>query len=691
MTATGRIVRRGLTALAIGGATLLALAGAASALAPGDLDPIFGGAGIVTQQFGTGTRAETDLTGVAVQGDGKVVAVGNLYDAADTVFVARFNEDGGLDQSFGDGGKLVVQLGVAGEGGSEALSVAAQPDGKIVVGGWAADTAANADLLLFRLDSDGSFDPTFGIGGVVRAALGGGPAGEQGAESRQLSLQSDGKIVVGGDASNNSGKGELLVARFNPDGRPDPSFGSGGRTLTSATGFATAIALQWDGKIVASGYHYATGGSEVLLTRFNADGSVDSSFANAGTLAAQLGIGCSVCASPQSEIEALAVQPDGKILGAGFADDAEDEDSLLIRLNGDGSLDPSFGTGGEVRDEMGMPSSNYSPRSTLSGIALQANGRILVGGFGTDRNGNEALLLARLTGNGSRDPAFGSGGTILSQLGTTTSPYSYVNSVALTNDGKVVAAGRATDTDGYAKLLLTRLIADLPPIASFTASSSTVQAGTAVAFAAGASTDPDGVITRYSWNFGDGSTGSTATPTHVFAHAGAYAVKLTVADDDALTASSTHTVTVSPAPSVTAPPAPRFSHVFETARRWRETTGRHVVARRRRPRVGTTFGFTLNEPAQVVLSFNQRLPGRRVGRRCVPASPHGDHQRRCSRTLVVGTLAFAGHAGPNTVRFAGRTSRSRKLRPGNYTLTITATDSAGRRATTELRFTVVKG
>jgi uncharacterized delta-60 repeat protein len=690
VTATGRIARRGLTAVAIGCATLLMLAGSAWALAPGAFDPSFGAAGVVSQQFGTGTNAETDLTAVAVQGDGKVVAAGNLYDAADTVFVARFNEDGSLDQSFGDGGKLVAQLGVAGEGGSEALSVAAQPDGKIVVGGWAADSAANADLLLFRLDSDGSFDPTFGIGGVVRAALGGGPSGEQSAESRQLSFQSDGKIVVGGDASNSSGKGELLVARFNPDGRPDASFGSGGRTLTGATGFATAIALQRDGKIIASGYHYATGGSEVLLTRFNADGSIDSWFANAGTLAAQLGIGCSVCASPQSEIEALAVQPDGKILGAGFADDAENEDSLLIRLNGAGSMDPSFGTGGQVRDEMGMPSSNYSPRSTLSGIALQANGRILVGGFGTDSNGNDALLLARLTGSGSRDPAFGSGGTILSQLGTTTSPYSYVNSVALTNDGKAVAAGRATDTDGYAKLLLTRLIADLPPIASFTASSSTVHAGAAVTFAAVASTDPDGVITRYTWNFGDGSTDSTATPTHTFAHAGTYAVTLTVADDDALTASSTHTVTVTTAPSVTAPPAPRVSHVFETARRWREATGQHRVPRKRRPRVGTTFGFTLNEPAQVVMSFVQKLPGRRLGHRCVPPSPHSDHQRRCSRTLVAGTLTFAGHAGANTVRFAGRISRTRTLKPGDYTLMITATGSAGRRATTELRFTIVK-
>jgi uncharacterized delta-60 repeat protein len=690
MTATGRIARRGLTAVAIGCATLLMLAGSAWALAPGAFDPSFGAAGVVSQQFGTGTNAETDLTAVAVQGDGKVVAAGNLYDAADTVFVARFNEDGSLDQSFGDGGKRVVQFGSAGEGGSEALSVAVQPDGKIVVGGWAADSAANADLLLFRLDSDGSFDPTFGVGGVVRAALGGGPSGEQSAESREIALQSDGKIVVGGDASNSSGQGELLVARFNPDGRPDPSFGSGGRTLTSTAAFATAIALQSDGKIVASGYHYAAGGSEVLLTRFNADGSVDSSFASAGTLAAQLGVGCSVCASPQSEIEALAVQPDGRILGAGFADDAENEDSLLIRVNRDGSLDPSFGTGGEVFDEMGMPSSHYSPRSTLSGIALQANGRILVGGLGSDGNGNNALLLARLTGNGSRDTAFGSGGTILSQQGTTTTPYSYVNNVALTNDGKVVAAGRATDTDGFAKLLLTRLIVDLPPIASFIAASSTVQAGAAVSFAAGASADPDGAITRYSWNFGDGSTGNTATPTHTFAHAGTYAVTLTVADDDALTASSTHTVTVTAAPSVTAAPAPRFSHVFETARRWREATGQHRVPRKRHLPVGTKFGFTLNEPARVVMSFVQRLPGRRMGRRCVPPNPHSDHKRRCSRTLVAGTLAFAGHAGANTVRFAGRISPGRKLNPGAYKLTITATDSAGRRATTELRFTIVK-
>jgi uncharacterized delta-60 repeat protein len=690
VTARRRIARRGLATVAIGWAALLACSGAASASSPGDLDPTFGANGVVVQQLGTGPKPETDLKAVAVQRDGKVVAAGDVYNAGATIFVARFNPDGSPDQSFANGGRLVVQFGAAGQGGSEALGAAVQPDGKIILGGWAADDAANDDLLLFRLNPNGSLDSTFGTGGVVLAALGGGSSGERWAEARELALRPDGKIVVGGDASNSSGHGELLVARLNADGSLDPAFGSGGWTLSNAAEFTTALALQGDGKVIASGDHYASGGSEVVLTRFNADGGVDSSFASAGTLATQLGVGCSVCASPQSEIEALAVQPDGRILGAGFADDAENEASLVIRLNPDGSFDPSFGTGGEVLDEMGMPSTDYSPRSRLLALALQANGRILVGGLGSDGNGNDALLLARLTGNGSRDPEFGSGGTSLSQLGTTTSPYSYVNGVALTNDGKVVAAGSVSDTDGFAKLLLTRLIVDLPPIAATIASPTTVQAGAPVSFA-GAATDPDGTIATYSWNFGDGSTATTATPTHSFAHAGTYAVTLTVTDDDALTATTSRTVTVTPAPLVAAPPGPRFSHVFETARRWREGTGLSRLSRRHRLPVGTRFGFTLNEPGHVVLSFTQKLPGRRVAGRCVASTRHNRHRRRCSRTLAAGTIAFPGHAGPNAVRFSGRISRSRELGPGAYTLTITAIDAAGRRGVAELTFTIVQG
>jgi uncharacterized delta-60 repeat protein len=687
----GRLARHALWRAAIGCAILLVFADAASALAPGHLDPTFGTDGVVTEQFGTGTKAETDLPAVAVQSDGKVVTAGDVYDGTATVFVARFNKDGSLDQSFANNGKLVTQFGAAGEGGSEALSAVVQADGKIIVGGWAADPAANADLLLLRLNPDGSLDPTFGIGGVVRAALGSGPSGEQDAEARELALQPDGKIVVGGDASNSSGHGELLVARFNRDGSLDPAFASGGWGLSSAAALATAIALQSDGKVVASGYHYATGGSEVLLTRFNADGSIDSSFASAGTLATQLGVGCSACASPQSEINALAVQPDGKILGAGFADDAENRDSLVIRLNGDGSFDPAFGTGGEVLDEMGMANNVVSQFSELSSVALQANGRLVVGGTGSDENGNYAFLLARLTAVGAPDPSFDSARTIVSQLGTTASPSSYVKGVALTSDGKLVAAGEATDTDGFAKLALARLIVDLPPVASFATSPTPVQAGAPVSFSALASADPDGAIARYSWNFGDGSAASTARPTHTFARAGTYAVTLTVADDDALTASTTQTVMVTAAPSATPSPGPQFLRVFETARRWREGTDPSRVSRKRRPPVGTKFVFTLNESAQVVLSFAQKRSGRRVVRECVAPSQHNRRRPRCSRVLNAGTLAVAGHAGTNTVRFAGRTSRSHRLGPGAYTVTITATDSAGRRAVAELTFTVVKG
>ena len=147
----------------------------------------------------------------------------------------------------------------------------------------------------------------------------------------------------------------------------------------------------------------------------------------------------------------------------------------------------------------------------------------------------------------------------------------------------------------------------------------------------------------------------------------------------------------SSAPSVTPSPPPRFAHVFETVRRWREGTLLSRGSRKHRGPVGTRFGFTLNESAHVVLSFARELPGRRTGRRCVAPNRHNRSWRRCSRTVTAGVLVVAGRAGANTIRFAGRISRGRKLAPGTYTVAIIATDTAGRRTTTKLTFTIVKG
>jgi Domain of unknown function DUF11 len=112
---------------------------------------------------------------------------------------------------------------------------------------------------------------------------------------------------------------------------------------------------------------------------------------------------------------------------------------------------------------------------------------------------------------------------------------------------------------------------------------------------------------------------------------------------------------------------------------------------RKRP-VGTTISFTLSEPARAALIFSQTRPGRRIGKRCVAPKRNNQRKRRCPRSVRVGSLTFSGHAGTNKVRFQGRLSRSKKLTPGRYTLTITATDSAGNAARPKTtKFTIVRG
>jgi hypothetical protein len=158
-------------------------------------------------------------------------------------------------------------------------------------------------------------------------------------------------------------------------------------------------------------------------------------------------------------------------------------------------------------------------------------------------------------------------------------------------------------------------------------------------------------------------------------------------------------VAASAAVSVGAPPAqPKpaatpavLSRLSESARRWRRGHHQARISKTRRPPVGTTFSFTLNEQAQVSFAFTQQLSGRRVAGRCVRPTKRNASKHRCKRTVTVGTLLIAAHAGVNKVRFEGRL-RTQTLKPGPYTLVVTAKNSAGKRsAPQQLSFTIVSG
>jgi hypothetical protein len=146
-------------------------------------------------------------------------------------------------------------------------------------------------------------------------------------------------------------------------------------------------------------------------------------------------------------------------------------------------------------------------------------------------------------------------------------------------------------------------------------------------------------------------------------------------------------------PTTTSPPAPpSITNVSQARRRWRGGGSVARFAGAAKPPVGTTFRFSLNESATVRFAFNQPLPGRRMNGRCVAQTKANRNRRACTRSVARGTLAFGAGAGAHKLSFQGRLTRTRKLGPGTYTLTITAMNSVGQLATRTLRsFTIVAG
>jgi len=395
----------------------------------GSLDTAFGTGGKVTTDFFGGNDA---VFAIARQTDGRLVAVGaagpSYTASAETTrttkfALTRYSSNGGLDPTFGTGGKVTTGFLLDFE---SATAIALQPDGKIVVVGEnspGARTDLNApgvssdDFRLARYNPDGSLDESFGSGGRVKTDFGF-------AESAlAVVLQSDGKIVVVGTALTSFSPLDrsYALARYNGDGTLDASFGIGGKVLTkfgasnSFTDAANGVAVQADGKIVVAGVRAADFG----LARYNVNGSLDTSFGSGGKVTTDF-------FGNEDAAKALLLQADGKIIAIGRAFNGAENRFALARYQPDGNLDLSFGSGGKVSEHPGVGFA----------AALQVDGRIVVAGSGPGPDIDFALR--RYQGNGSLDTGFGSGGTTLTDF---SGGDDEAFAVAVQADGKIVAGG----------------------------------------------------------------------------------------------------------------------------------------------------------------------------------------------------------------------------------------------------------
>lgn len=404
----------------------------------GNLDPTFGTGGIVRTDF-AGNIDEANA--VAIQPNGQIIAAGSSFSNSKTVedfIVARYNANGSLDKRFGKNGKITTDFF---RNVDSISAIAIQPDGRIIVAGFAQLPGSGGNPRVFalaRYRSDGQPDTSFGNGGVLTTSFGGNFAA-----ASAVMLQPDGKIVVAGTVDFNPdvpGSGlDFALARYNSSGTLDGSFGKGGKVVFDFFGSfdqANAAVLQPDGKIIVVGsasYDSANRDIGFALARFNTDGSTDFGFGSGGKQITDFfGAG--------AKANAIVLQPDGRFIAAGTASDSSTRpsatDIALARYNPDGSLDTGFGIGGETA----FP---FADSATEQGnaLALTADGKIIVAGaafktFATPPD----FALVRYNADGTIDTGFGSGGRITTDV---TGGTDVAQAVAIQADEKIVAAGRS--------------------------------------------------------------------------------------------------------------------------------------------------------------------------------------------------------------------------------------------------------
>ena len=385
-------------------------------LVNGDPDPTFGTGGVVLTKVSPALLAFDHADEIIIQPDGKILILGfSRAGSFDEIALIRYEANGNLDETFGDleyvsggegtpviyKGKGYIRLdayeadGISSSSLSNGYGMALQPDGKILVTGYAR-TSLVRQIVVARYDRNGQLDTSFDTNGSGNAGIRVWRLGLGSDEGRAIAVQPDGKIAVAGITGRVPGSVSCcsenpFLVRLLADSSYDPSddfFQDGADGIAEIVSVdshdtVTDLVIQPDGKFLVVGYTEATFGSsikDIILVRWNADGSLDTDFGTNGT----------VRKTTVSEKEwgyALVVQPNGKILVAGRTANS----GLVLRYNIDGSIDSNFGSAGQVV----IPTLGQA-----DGIALQPNGDILIAGpgYGAGLPTGGSMSVVRLIG-----------------------------------------------------------------------------------------------------------------------------------------------------------------------------------------------------------------------------------------------------------------------------------------------------
>ena len=380
----------------------------------GSLDSTFDKDGIQTTDFRT---YDDIINAIAIQNDGKIVAVGYASNGSNNAFaIARYNINGLLDSTFDTDGK---KMNFIGSYDVYAVSLDIQNDGKIVAAGYNSQSEYITNIAIAKYNADGTLDKTLnGTGAIISHTL------LKNTALIKTAVQKNGKIAAAGYYWSGT-KQIYFVASCNADGSKDKTFSHDGIQTTDFT--LADIKIQPDGKIVTAGTVYNGSNGSVEIVRYNTNGSLDNSFSGDGKVTTDFGY--------YGTARSMAIQKDGKIVIAG----SSDRNFALARYNTDGSLDKTFSGDGKLTTIF-----TNSSGGDAQSVDIEADGKIVAAGSVSFEEADNSFAIARYNSNGTLDNTFGENGMLAKSVddfgynGQDT--YVGAGTVKTQNDGKIMVA-----------------------------------------------------------------------------------------------------------------------------------------------------------------------------------------------------------------------------------------------------------
>ena len=382
---------------------------------PGTLDSSWNGGGKVITPIGNGDDSAQAMT---LQPDGKVLVAGYCLNGSQYDFcTARYLASGMLDNTWNVTGNVITPVG-----GSDdfARAVTMQPDGKVLVAGYCLN-GTQYDFCTVRYLLNGTLDLTWNVTGKVIT-----PFGSSNDSAIAMTLQPDGKVLLAGNCFNGTNN-DFCAVRYLVNGMLDPAWNGIGKVITnigSSDDFARAVTLQPDGKVLVAGNCRNGGNNAFCVARYQANGMIDATWNSNGAVITPIG-------SSDDTATAMALQPDGKVLAAGYCLSGGSYNFCAARYLASGTLDTTWNGTGKVITPSGIGG------DAATAMTLQPDGKVLLTGYCT--NGSSVDFCAtRYMTNGSLDLTWNSTGKVITPIGV---GGDYAAAMTLQPDGKVLLAG----------------------------------------------------------------------------------------------------------------------------------------------------------------------------------------------------------------------------------------------------------